>query len=179
MTGTTRAASETGQRDERFATVFALHRDGLVRFAVLLCGDLDLAHDVVMDTFADTWPRWRAGAVHDPGVYLRRAVVNNLNSVWRRRALRRAREEQRLTGDGRGQRAHDDQVVDRDAVAAAVCQLPMRQRVVVVLRFYEDMPTAAIAALTGTSESTVRSQLSTAARRLEQLLGPTVRGGMS
>lgn len=160
-----------------FAEVYARHRDDVFRLALLLCGDRELAEDVTADAFARTWPQWEQGEVADVGAYLRRATVNNVNSFWRRRALRRTREEHRLTGDHRGQRGHDQQLADRDAVMDAVRQLPTKQRTVVVLRFYEDLSTSAIAELTGTSESTVRSNLSRAADTLEDLLGPTTQGG--
>ena len=160
-----------------FADVYAEHRDDLFRLAVLLCGDRELAEDVVADAVAATMPKWEDGQVDDPAAYLRRAVVNNLNSFWRRRALRRVREEHRLTGDRRGQRDHDDQVADRDAVLAAIDRLPTKQRTAVVLRFYEDLSTAAIADAMGTAESTVRSTLSRAADTLRDRLGPTMQGG--
>lgn len=173
VTRTTGAA----RTKDGFAAVYATHRDEVVRLVLLLCGDRDLAEDVTADAFAWTWPRWERGDVDDVGAYVRRAAVNTLNSFWRRRALRRTREEHRLTGDRRGQRTHDDQVVDRDAVLDAIRALPDAQRTVVVLRFYEDAPTARIAEITGTAESTVRSNLSRAAATLEGLLGPTTTGG--
>ena len=164
---------------EGYAAVYAEHRDPLLRLAVLLCGDRDVAEEVVAEAFARTWPRWERGAVDDPGPYLRRAVVNNLNSFWRRRALRRTREEHRLTGDHRGQHGAEDRLADRDEVAAAVRRLPTAQRTAVVLRFYEEMTTHEIAEVTGTTDSTVRSNLSRAAETLQRHLAPTADGGVS
>ncbi|HRE03305.1 MAG TPA: sigma-70 region 4 domain-containing protein, partial [Ilumatobacteraceae bacterium] len=56
----------------------------------------------------------------------------------------------------------------RDETMRALSQLAPRRRAIVVMRFYEDMPLAAIAARLGIEEGTVKSQLS---RALEQLRG--------
>ena len=153
-----------------FAVVYSEHRDPLLRFAVLLCGDRDVAEDVVADSFARVWPRWERGEVHDVGAYLRRSVSNRLATFWRRRQLQRDRELHRHTGDHRGQLAADQVVADRDAVLAAVRRLPDKQRDAVVLRFYEDRTTVDIAAVLGVREATVRSHLARAAASLRQAL---------
>jgi RNA polymerase sigma factor (sigma-70 family) len=54
----------------------------------------------------------------------------------------------------------------RDAVRAALMQLPVRQRTAVVLRYFEQWNTAEIGAATAISESSVRSAIS---RGVEQL----------
>jgi RNA polymerase sigma factor (sigma-70 family) len=47
-----------------------------------------------------------------------------------------------------------------DKTWAAVCRLPARQRAVIVLRFYQDLPETEIAALVGCRPGTVKSRLS-------------------
>lgn len=46
----------------------------------------------------------------------------------------------------------------RQALRAALAQLPPRQRAVVVLRYHQDLPEAQVAALLGISVGTVKSQ---------------------
>jgi len=60
----------------------------------------------------------------------------------------------------------------RRALAAALARLPTRQRLAVLLRFYEEMSTAEIAAALGTSPRAAESLLARGTRRLRQLLRP-------
>jgi RNA polymerase sigma factor (sigma-70 family) len=55
-------------------------------------------------------------------------------------------------------------------VVDAVRQLPMRQRLVVVLTYYEGMSTREVASAMRSSEGTVKSQLFKARRTLKSLL---------
>ena len=57
-------------------------------------------------------------------------------------------------------------------VSDAVRRLPHRQRAAVVLRYYEDLPEAEIAAALGCSVGTVKSQLAKARAALARVLGP-------
>jgi RNA polymerase sigma factor (sigma-70 family) len=55
-----------------------------------------------------------------------------------------------------------DQVSDRDAMLTALRRLSPRQRACVVLRYYEDLPVAQVAAALGVGEGTVKRYLSEA-----------------
>jgi RNA polymerase sigma factor (sigma-70 family) len=59
-------------------------------------------------------------------------------------------------------------VSDRAVLLAALRQLPVRQRAVVVLRYWEDLTDTQIAATLGCSPGTVRSQLSRALAKLRE-----------
>ena len=60
---------------------------------------------------------------------------------------------------------------DRDALRRALAMLPPRQRAVLVLRYLEDLPDAAIADLLGCQPATVRSQAMRGLATLRPLLG--------
>jgi RNA polymerase sigma factor (sigma-70 family) len=61
------------------------------------------------------------------------------------------------------------QVADRDALVRALGALAPKQRAVLVLRYWEDLPDPEIAAALNCSPATVRSQASRALTRLREL----------
>ena len=119
---------------------------------------------MVAEAFAKVLPQWRRGRVYEPYAYLRRAVVNVATTRGRRRVLE-TREERRRSGSGRGAGRLDEVVAERDVVQALRC-LPVRQRAVLVLRYYDDLPEREVADLLGLSVGTVKSHT---ARGLERL----------
>jgi RNA polymerase sigma factor (sigma-70 family) len=62
-----------------------------------------------------------------------------------------------------------DAVVRRTALAAALAQLPPRQRAVIVLRFFDDLSEAQTAEVLGCAIGTVKSQAHVALARLRSL----------
>jgi RNA polymerase sigma factor (sigma-70 family) len=128
----------------------------LTRLAYLLVGDRNEAEDVVQAVFATAASRWET--IGDPSAYLRRAVVNRANDVHRR-SFRAAATF--VPAD----RSVDEP--DVDEVWGFVQRLPMAQRAVVVLRFYEDLSLGEIASLLGRPASTVRSDLRRALAKLK------------
>ena len=77
--------------------------------------------------------------------------------------------------DGRAETADQSaaqalrQVDDQAEFRWALAQLPARQRAVLVLRYWADLPVAEVADILGCSEGTVTSTASRAAARLEAL----------
>jgi RNA polymerase sigma-70 factor (sigma-E family) len=150
---------------EQYSALYLRYLEPLLRFAWLLCGDRHQAEDVVAEAFARVYPQWRRGRVYEPYAYLRRAVVNEATNRGRRRVLE-SREERRRTGSGRGAGRLEEIVAERDVVVAALRRLPIRQRAVIVLRYYDDLTEGAVAELLGMSVGTVKSH---SARGLERL----------
>ena len=154
-----------------FAEFAATRLPRLLRYAVVLTGDRELAQDVVQDVLARAQVRWRKIASADsPDAYVRQMVLNEYLS-WRRRwAVRHVRAVgERLLdlSDGRGaSRDHADAVVDADDVWNRLATLPRKQRAVLVLRYYEQLDDDEIAALLGCARVTVRSNASKALKTL-------------
>ena len=148
-----------------FAQVFSAHHAEALRIAYLLCGDAHRAEDAVADAFVKIYRRWSTGGVDRPRAYIRRAVVNEVNSRFRRLALER-REAEKRSGDDRGMRGYDDRFADADEILAALRKLPARQRTAVVLRYYADMTEAETADAMGVSVGTVKSTVSRALDRM-------------
>jgi RNA polymerase sigma-70 factor (sigma-E family) len=147
--------------DGELEQVWRSRRDHLWRIAWLICGDADLADDVLAAAVARTWRSWGRRDVLDPEAYLRRAVVNEATDRFRHRARDR-RWRDRRTGEGRGQLCIDDEVVDRSTVATAIARLPAGQRAVIVLRFWADLSESATAEALAISPGTVKSRTSRA-----------------
>jgi RNA polymerase sigma-70 factor (sigma-E family) len=158
---------------DALADVFRAHHADVVRLAYLLCGDHERAEDLVADVFTKLYRRLQRGSVDNVRAYLRRSVVNQVNSSFRRLALER-REAARRRGDDRGVRAHADDVAERAAMLAALDRLPPRQRTAVVLRFYEDLSEREAAAVMGCSAGTVKSSLSRGLAKLRVLVSEEV-----
>ena len=60
---------------------------------------------------------------------------------------------------------------ERDALRSALLELPLRQRTAVVLRFYEDLDEASVAAAMGCAVGTVKSLASRGVARLRERMG--------
>ena len=151
---------------------FAVARlPSLLRYAVVLTGDRDLAQDVVQEVLARTQVRWkRISEADSPEAYVRRMVLNEYLS-WRRswaaRNIHAVGERLTDLDDARGGvRDHAQHIVEADALWARLATLGRKQRAVLVLRYYEQLDDNAIAELIGCTPATVRSQASKALKTL-------------
>jgi RNA polymerase sigma-70 factor (sigma-E family) len=158
----------TGPRDEAdIVTQFHARHLDLVRLATLLLGDRAAAEDVVQDVFARVWERRdRLAAAGFTAAYFYRAVVNGCRSVHRRRGASGAGGE--LLSPESATSAEDVVLrADEDRrVLSALATLPRRQREALVLRYYQRLSEAEIAAAMRISRGTVKS---TTARGLAAL----------
>ncbi|MEU8407637.1 SigE family RNA polymerase sigma factor [Micromonospora sp. NPDC048842] len=139
----------------------------LVRLARLLTGDEHRAEDLVQDVLARAYARWgRISRTDRPDAYVRRMLVNTHNSWWRRRSSREISVAAVLDRAGDVDEAAG--VAERDALWRLVCDLPARQRTVIVLRYYEDLDDTAIAEILACSTGTVRTHARRALAALRQ-----------
>ena len=151
--------------------LFAAHHRRLVGLAALLVDDQQAAEDVVQDAFAALYRRWRR--LRDPNAavaYLNRTVVNTS-----RDALRRRRHADRATLR-LVPRAEELDSAEHDVVAhqeaerlwTSLTGLPMRQRQVLVLRYYLDQSESEIAVTLGMSRGSVKKHASRGLAALAQ-----------
>ena len=151
-------------RTTDFTAFVGAREQKLARLAYLLTGDRDAAEDLLQNALAKCYRHWeRVRAVEHPDAYVRRIMVNERNSRWRR--IMRGRES---AG------SHVLEVHDPPAPPAAVDPaesldlwrhvqaLPRQQRAVLVLRYYEDLTEAQTAEILGCSIGTVKSHTSRA-----------------
>lgn len=153
--------------DPEFREFVEVRYGDLLRTAYLLTGSRDAAQDLVHEALLKAMRHWRR--VDEPMAYVRRAMVNERTSRWRRIGLREL-----LTSAVPDRTAPDttDGVVVRDELLAALDRLPVRMRTVLVLRYWEDLPETEVAAVMGCSVGTVKSQAARGLTRLRDVLGP-------
>ncbi|WP_062346785.1 SigE family RNA polymerase sigma factor [Herbidospora yilanensis] len=138
----------------RFREFVAARSPALMGLAYLLtAGDQHAAEDLVQSSLVRALGRW--SDVADPEAYVRRVMYHQHVSLWRRpwRRHETTVAEPPDRGADDGTRA----VELRLALRAALATLTRRQRTMLVLRYYEDLPEQEIARVMGCSIGTVRS----------------------
>lgn len=150
----------------------AARGQGLLRLALALTGNRADAEDIVQDALARALPRWgRISAVEDPDAYVRRMVVNAHTSWWRKFRRRESPVAEPVVTATAPASDAGPQYDDRRRIWLACRSLPEAQRTAVVLRYYEQLEYAEIAALTGLREGSVRSRVSRGIAALRAELG--------
>jgi RNA polymerase sigma-70 factor (sigma-E family) len=149
-----------GQGFEEFVSA---RGQALQRFGYLLTSDWALAEDLVQTAFSRAYGRWSRIESGAPEAYVRKIMVNTWSSWWHRRW--RGEVPAATLPELAGGDPYQD--VDRKhAVRAALAALPDRQRLVLVLRYHEDLSEQQVADLLGISVGTVKSQAAKALAKL-------------
>jgi RNA polymerase sigma-70 factor (sigma-E family) len=148
--------------------------DPLLRTGYLMTGNAGDAEDLVQETLLRVARQWnRVRSMDHPAAYARRILIN----LVLRGASRRSRQRAELWPQEGGVEPADEstaralrQVEDLAEFRWALAQLPARQRAVLVLRYWADLPVSEVADILGCSEATVTSTASRAAARLASAL---------
>lgn len=151
--------------EQEYCDFFAARRRPLMRTAHAILGSWPAAEDATQQTFVQLYVHWRRIDEHAVDAYAWRVLVNACFA-----ALRKGRHEVLADVPDRadqGVAAEADQRLD---LAAALQHLSARDRAVLVLRFLDDLPVAAVAEVLDVPVGTVKSQTSRALARLESLL---------
>jgi len=165
--------SSTVAADGRLRSLFDARYREMVRVAVALLGDRGAAEDAVQEAFARVDRVLHRLSDDDAVPYLRRAVVNECHSNWRRE---RTRKRTVVPLVERAARGIDDDIVAHDArrlVLIAVGALTPRQRECIVLRYFSGLSDREVAEATGLSigaaKTHIRRAHHTLAKALEEL----------
>jgi len=129
---------------------------GMIRLAHLITGSVDVAEDLVQESFLRLQRSW--DGAENPGAYLRSTVVNRCRS-WQRRQILERRH--------RPVSAHRTTDLEAREMLDALSALSRRQRAALVLRFYADLSEADIAVALGCRPGTVKSLVNRGLRQLE------------
>jgi RNA polymerase sigma-70 factor (sigma-E family) len=154
--------------DDDFREFVNSRSPALLRTAYLLTGDLGHAEDLLQNALVLAYRHWRrVTSAGYPEAYVRKIMVNERRSLWRR-----TRSAPMVLGDVPEHGGPDEAagVDERDALWRAVLAMPPRTRAVLVLRYWEDMSEADTAEILGCSVGTVKSQASRGLRKLQALL---------
>jgi RNA polymerase sigma-70 factor (ECF subfamily) len=137
----------------------------VVNVVALVCGDRGRAEDAVQDALVRAWDSRRP--IDALGPWVTTVALNRARDVARR-ASAESRAYARMGVAAEAVVARE--VADFDALLAA---LPRRQREVVVLHYYADLPVVEVARLLEVSEGTVKTCLfrarETLARSLDEV----------
>ncbi|XVS64219.1 SigE family RNA polymerase sigma factor [Actinosynnema sp. CA-299493] len=140
------------------------------RTAYLLCGDWHRAEDLVQTALTKlyvAWPRVRRDV--SPDAYARKVLVRAAIDDSRRAFRRRETVVDAVPDTAVAGTSSSDFDVRR-----ALASLPVGQRTVVVLRYWEDLSVTETARLLGRTEGTVKSQSAKGLAALRDLLGHDV-----
>ncbi|MEU7580690.1 SigE family RNA polymerase sigma factor [Streptomyces sp. NPDC041068] len=163
--------------ETRFREFVETRSSALLKTAVLLSGgDRHAAEDLLQSALVKAAGRWQR--IDEPEAYVRRILYRQQVSRWRLKWPRRelAVAEPPESADSKdGASAAELRIMMRGALA----KLTARQRTVLVLRYFEDLPEADVARILGCSVGTVRStthrslaKLRALAPELASLAGP-------
>jgi len=149
---------------EGFTEYVTARHAALLRTAYLLTGHAQDAEDLVQCALVKVVPQWRRIA-DNPEPYVQRVLVRENVSRWRRRRWREHSTDA-LPEQLADHPDHDELMTVRSALAG----LAPRQRAVLVLRYYEGLTEAEIAAVLGIAPGTVKSQARDGLARLRRVL---------
>ena len=135
----------------------------MFRAACLATGDADVASDATQEAFGRAYARWARLSGHP---WVGGWVTTTALNLCKKELRRRSRAAPRLESEA----ARGRDVPRELDIVAALGELPFRQRQAVVLFYWSDLPTAAIADLMSISESAVRSHLTHARAALKKTL---------
>ena len=166
-------ASEAAAR-RQFEGFAAEVSETLLRTGYLMTGDARDAEDLVQETFLRVARRWnQVRSMDHPAAYARRILINLVLQDAERRLRQKAELAQQHTridaADQCAARAlrHVEDIAE---FRWALAQLTVRQRAVLVLRYWADLPVREVADILGSSRGTVTGTASRAADRLAEIL---------
>src|SRR5215472_16000334 len=157
-----------------FAAIVEEHQSMVFSIAFHYLGDRSLSEDVAQEVFLELYQRLRT--IQSPAhltFWLRRVAVHRPIDQGRKQSHRREQELDGITHPATGRAGPD--LLLHDRLLQSLRALPAKQRMVVVLRYQEDMGPAEIAEVMGmpvnTVKSTLHRTLAELRRKLTRMIG--------
>lgn len=159
---------------EAISTVYRQHHVAVRAFSQRLVGDIESAEDLVQDVFValpSAVARFRGDSslrTFLVSIAVNRAK-NHVRSAMRRRAAlaKLGREPEQSSPDLQRDMERRELA---DTLMLALDELPLEQRVAIVLSEIEDRTSAEISTIVGSPEATVRTRIFHAKRKLREIL---------
>lgn len=161
-------------RAAAFRSLVEVELDRAYRLATVILGDRYDAEDAVHDAAEAAWRRWSDLRDQEKfQAWFGKIVVNACRDRLRRRRRRRIVEIPRLVLDKEHPVAPDaaDALARRDVLRRAFEALSPEERIVVVLRYEDDLTVPRVAELAGIPEGTAKSRLHHALKKLRAAIG--------
>jgi RNA polymerase sigma-70 factor (ECF subfamily) len=155
-----------------FDELFRERYPGMVRSLTVAAGDRELAADCVQEAFTRAYVRWRRiSRYDDPAAWVRHVAVNKLRDHWRRNR----RRDVAVSRLGAQLESVDPpaEPASSPGLAAAVAELPFRQREAVALFYVEGLSVREVADAMRVSEGAVKYHLHEGRERLRRALERT------
>jgi RNA polymerase sigma-70 factor (ECF subfamily) len=168
MTASAEFEDTTGAVSD-FERVMRRHERQVLMTALRLLGSLEDAQDAAQEVFLRLYKHRRR--LDEEGIrgWLYRTTVNVCRDIGRqRKAPSLSLDDVQIAGPDRDPDAAHARDQQRRIMAEALKLLPEKERVAVVLRDIEGLATSEVARILGSSETTVRSQISTARVKLKR-----------
>lgn len=157
---------DAGQFDE----FYRAQRQRVLQFLYAAGGDLAEAQDATQEAFARAWQHWaQVQEYAEPGAWVRTVGWRVLAGHWRK--VSRGHRAYQRHGAPADQPPPSERTV---LLVSALRQLPVEQRVAIVLHHLLDLPVVQVAAETGVPTGTVKARLARGRTALAQLLGTSV-----
>lgn len=156
-----------------FEELYDQHVQSVYRLALTILQDESAAEDAVQDVFVRVWQnigRFRGDSAFN--TWLTSIVVNTCRDRLRRRAVRRALSLEWLTGVNSRHNVPGQVAarLQRETLWRHVHRLSDTYRLPLILRYYEGLSCAEIAAVLDLKIGTVYARLNTGRRQLRDLL---------
>lgn len=154
------------QTPDDFAQFAEQATPALLRTAWLLCGDAELARDIVQSALVKAYLAWPRIRRPEAMAYVRRIVVNERTDAWRRTRHEISTDQIETYSPAV---EHNSPIERRADLVHLLRGLPVGQRTVIVLRYYADLSEQQTAQELGISVGAVKSAASRGLRTRREL----------
>ena len=154
--------------DDEFVDYAQARQHALLRAAYLVCGDLRIARELLVDAFVQLARQWDRVREEQPDLFVRRIVYREAVASWRRRPPHEVTNA--TEPDDTDDQWDGDDTERRREVLLALDALTPRQRAVVVLCWFEERSEAEASDVLGCGADTVHDEAELALAALRSAL---------
>lgn len=156
-------SDESAETDFEFEALFRTEYPSITRATFLIVGEIEQARDIAQDAFLRLFLNWEKVRHYDrPGAWVRKVALRAAVRSVRSRAV--YTRTLALLGISKPTETNND-------LDEALMSLPARQRLAVVMRYYQRATASEIGEALGCSEATARVHLHRGRQRLMKALG--------